>query len=90
MRQGLLDTLSDLMMLDPFRCNSCNYRFFRYRQRWARYVVPAVLCCLLSVVVVMAMNVKPWMRQAKQALRHQPPSQAIIDSQADRMKTKAR
>ena len=66
------------LMLTPFRCNSCNHRFFRYRRDWARVVVPLAICSIVFLMVVAAFNVRPVMRRVNQAMKLPPIEQPQI------------
>lgn len=41
------------LLLNPYRCNQCLRRFFRFRSRWAQRAVTATLC-LIPVIVLAA------------------------------------
>lgn len=75
MQLGTVDGIMNALMLTPFRCNSCNHRFFRYRRDWARIVVPLSLCFVVLLGVVAVFNVKPVWQRVNRAMRLPPTEQ---------------
>jgi hypothetical protein len=73
MQQGFMDGLLDMLQLTPFRCNSCHHRFFRFRQKWAKVVIPLSLCLCLFASTAVAFKVVPWARDLKRTLTRLPP-----------------
>lgn len=50
-RRGLGDAFLTACLLKPYRCKSCNARFFRFKYPWARLAVPVVMVLLLAGLV---------------------------------------
>jgi len=73
MQRGVIDALLDMLQLTPFRCNSCNHRFFRFRQRWARVVIPLSLLLVLTGSTFISVKAVPWLRGVKRSLTRLPP-----------------
>ena len=77
MRHGFFDSLLDLLDLTPYRCNSCNQRFFRFRHARSVIIVPVLLCAALAAVILGGMNSGSWIRRARQSIsgslvKHKP------------------
>lgn len=57
-RAGILDLILAALLLKPFRCKSCNRRFFRFKYSWARFVVPAAVLLIAVIIVTGVATVK--------------------------------
>lgn len=73
-----MDGILNALMLTPYRCNSCNHRFFRYRQEWAKTVVPLSLCLLVLLAVGAAVVLRPVVQKMNRAMRLPPVVQPAL------------
>ena len=64
MRIGVIDAFVSLFLLIPFRCRKCQTRFFRFRNRWAKFVL------LAAMVVVCALGVTGYRWVQQRRMRH--------------------
>jgi hypothetical protein len=78
MQQGLIDWILSLFLLTPYRCRSCSHRFYRFRNSWAKFVTPLLVCGLLGVLAFGGINGPTWLKNAKRSItgslvKRQPP-----------------